>query len=86
MVVVRTGKVNGMNRKLLSEMEIGEKAYIDYIEPIYLKRRLQDLGMIHGNKITCMLCTPLKTPIAYQIQNTVIAIRSEDAAKVHIYE
>lgn len=75
-----------MNRKLLSEMGIGETAYIDYIEPIYLKRRLQDLGMIHGNKIVCVLCTPLKTPIAYQIQDTIIAIRSEDAMKVHVYE
>lgn len=75
-----------MKRKLLSEMEIGEMAYIDYIEPMYLKRRLQDLGMIHGNKIVCVLCTPLKTPIAYQIQDTILAIRSEDATKVHIYE
>lgn len=75
-----------MTRKLLSEMYMGEKAYIDYIEPIYLKRRLQDLGMIHGNRIVCVLCTPLKTPIAFQIQDTVIAIRSEDASKVHIYD
>lgn len=75
-----------MNSKLLSEMRVGDRAYIDYIEPMYLKRRLQDLGMVHGNLIVCVLCSPLKTPIAYQIQDTVIAIRSEDAAKVHIYE
>lgn len=75
-----------MAKKLLSDMKLGERAIIDYIEPSYLKRRLQDLGMIHGNSILCIMCSPTHTPIAYQIQDTVIAIREEDALRVHVYD
>lgn len=75
-----------MGNKLLGDLRVGEKALIDYIEPSYLKRRLQDLGMIHGNSILCIMSSLSKETLGYQIQDTVIALRKEDALRVHVYD
>lgn len=75
-----------MGNRLLSELNIGDKALIDYIEPSYLKRRLQNLGMIHGNSILCIMSSLSKETLGYQIQDTVIALRKEDTLRVHVYD
>ncbi len=45
-------------------------------------RRLGDLGIIEGTKITRLGRSPLGDPTAYLIRGSVIALRKEDAAKV----
>ncbi len=74
-----------MQIKKLSELKIGETATILSIEPdCPIKSRLQDIGFIAGNKIVCELVSPLGEPIAYKINETLIALRNEDILKINI--
>ncbi len=43
-----------------------------------LKRRLLDLGLINGTKITPVFKSPLGNPIAYKIRSSTIALRNDD--------
>ena len=45
-------------------------------------RRLEDLGLVEGTKIKCVLKSPLGDPAAYRIRGSIIAIRSESAEKI----
>lgn len=47
-----------------------------------IKRRLLDLGLIEGTKITPLLVSPSKDPRAFEIRDTIIAIRKEDTSKI----
>lgn len=47
-----------------------------------MRRRLEDLGLVEGTEITCLMASPLGDPRAYQIRGAVIALRREDAARV----
>lgn len=49
-----------------------------------MRRRLQDIGIIKGTKIECIIKSPLGDPTAYFIKGAVIALRKEDAGKVII--
>ena len=49
-----------------------------------LKRRLLDLGIIKGTKITPILKSPSGDPTAFEIRGTLIAIRKEDAELILI--
>ena len=44
-----------------------------------MKRRLEDLGVVSGTRITCLMKSPLGDPHAYLIRGAVIAIRCDDA-------
>jgi len=44
-----------------------------------MRRRLEDLGVVAGTRITCLMRSPLGDPCAYLIRGAVIAIRREDA-------
>lgn len=47
-----------------------------------IRRRLMDLGFTEGAKVTCVLCgSGIK---AYLVRGSVIALRNEDAVKVHV--
>ncbi|MBQ7288426.1 MAG: ferrous iron transport protein A [Clostridia bacterium] len=46
------------------------------------RRRLQDIGLINGTQVVCLLHSPLGDPVAFYIRGAVIALRSEDAAGV----
>lgn len=48
------------------------------------KRRFLDLGIIKGTQITPLFRSPFSDPTAYEINNTVIAIRDEDANKIQV--
>lgn len=49
-----------------------------------LKRRLLDLGIIKGTKITPILKSPSGDPTAFEIRGTLIALRKEDAELIKI--
>lgn len=49
-----------------------------------IKRRLLDLGLIEGTCITPLLVSPSSDPRAFAIRDTLIAIRKEDASKIHV--
>ena len=47
-----------------------------------IKRRLLDLGLIKGTKIIPVFKSPSGDPIAYEVRNTLIAIRKEDSENI----
>lgn len=51
-----------------------------------LRRRLQDLGLIPGTRVECVLKSPLGDPAAYLVRGAVIALRRKDARQVGLEE
>ena len=49
-----------------------------------IRRRLLDMGLVKGTKITPVLVSPSKDPRAFEVRGSIIAIRKEDAQKVDI--
>lgn len=71
----------------LSLLEIGQEAIITGISPECfgeVRQRLLDLGFIKGSEINIHNISPLKDPIAYNLHNTIIALRKDDAQKILI--
>jgi ferrous iron transport protein A len=44
-----------------------------------IARRLNDLGLLPGTRVRCVLKSPLGDPTAYRIRDAVIAIRAADS-------
>ena len=71
----------------LNELEISKTGKILKINcQKDIKRRLLDLGMIKGTKITPVLISPSGDPKAFDIRGTLIAIREEDTKLIDILE
>ncbi len=71
----------------LSRLKIGEKASIKGISRECrgeIRRRLLDLGFVKGTSISISSISPLEDPTAYNIRNTLIALRKEEAQLVLI--
>lgn len=49
-----------------------------------LRRRLLDLGMVKGTKITPIFKSPSGDPIAYEVRKTTIALRKEDSSLINL--
>ena len=49
-------------------------------------RRLSELGFLPGSEIACLLVSPLGDPRAYQICDTLIALRGRDARHIELDE
>lgn len=49
-----------------------------------IKRRLLDLGLVNGTIIKPVLVSPSKDPRAFEVRNTIIAIRKKDAHNIKI--
>lgn len=72
------------NRRLssLSDGEWGE--IVSCCNEPVMKRRLYDMGFVPGASVGCMQTAPFGDPKAYMIKNTVVALRSEDSAKIFV--
>lgn len=69
----------------LSDMQIGDKGIIKKLNVNEnIKRRLQDLGLIEGTYIECILKSPFSDPSAYLIRGALIAIRKEDGKNIEV--
>ena len=69
----------------LNEMEINKTCKIVRINcKDDIKRRLLDLGMIKGTKITPVWISPSGDPKAFDIRGTLIAIREDDTKLIEI--
>ena len=51
-----------------------------------IRRRLLDLGLIKGTKITPVFKSPSGDPTAYEIRKTLIALRKEDSKLINLKE
>jgi len=69
----------------LSDVEL-DKPYI--IKSIHVQgamlRRLLDMGIISGTRITAIFTAPAKNPIAYLVRGTVVALRKEDSRNITV--
>lgn len=49
-----------------------------------MRRRLMDIGLIVGTRVTCVGRSPGGDPAAYAIRGAIIAIRDRDSTEVII--
>ena len=64
-------------------MKCGETARIVSLSALSgKKRRLSDLGFAQGEKVVCMLRSPLGDPTAYLARGALIALRREHSEKI----
>ncbi len=71
----------------LASLEKGQSAVITGFAPECrqeVRQRLLDLGFVRGSSISVENVSPLGDPVAYNIHNTQIALRKEDALCVLI--
>lgn len=68
---------------ILTDLKLGESAIIKKLNNNnYIKRRLMDIGITKNNIIKCELENIDKSFKAYTINNSLIAIRKEDANNI----
>ena len=71
----------------LSELRPGQQATVQAILSRHeIKRRLEDLGLTAGCKVTCVFSAYSKDPIAYRVRGTLLALRKKDARNILIVE
>ena len=64
----------------LSALREGESAYVTQVSASpAMERRLTDLGLVRGTRVTCVLRSPAGNPCAYLIRGALIALRRADA-------
>ena len=49
-----------------------------------MRRRLMDMGLIPGTRVTCVAASPAGDPSAYLIRGAVVALRARDAAGIRV--
>ena len=68
---------------LLTQLSPGEKGIIkELLDTGSMRRRLLDIGLAPDTVIECIGRSPLGDPSAYLVRGAVIAIRTEDCAKI----
>ena len=71
--------------RTLDQLSPGQSAHVAALHLTgHMRQRLQDLGFIPGVCITAVQRSPLGDPVAYQVLDTVIALRRSDAACIEI--
>ena len=69
----------------LCTLKEGQSAYVADVEAdSAMRRRLLDIGLIPGTRVTCMAKSPAGDPAAYRIRGAIIALRGTDARGVHL--
>lgn len=70
-------------RFCLNDIQIGQEAVVKELKTKgAMRRRLQDIGLVEGTKVTCVGCSPCGEPRAYSIRGAVIALRMEDCSTI----
>ena len=69
----------------LSALADGEQARVSVLHLRGdMRRRVQDLGLINGTRVTCVRRALSGDPIAYRIRGAVIALRKGDAVQIEV--
>ena len=72
-----------MNSMTLDKLPIGQQARIETVGGEgALRRRLLDMGLIEGTRVSCLQKSPAGDPVAYLIRGAVVALRSEDSSQI----
>lgn len=75
------------SKAILSELIPGEKAFVRSISSDCTgieRQRLMDLGFIPGSLVEVEVKSPFRDPTAYRIKGGLIALRRNQASKIHI--
>ncbi len=69
----------------MAALQVGESGYVTelYAGPA-MERRLMDLGLVQGTRVTCVLKSPAGDPCAYLIRGALIALRRADARGIRL--
>lgn len=71
--------------KTLDQLPLLQTCYVyDLCADGSFRRRMLDLGIVSGTKITAVHKSILGDPVAYEIRGAVLALRKEDAKKVRV--
>ena len=71
--------------RTLDQLPQGESARVTALDFTGAKRgRMLDLGFIPGGIVTAVQESPFGDPVAYQVLDTVIALRKSDARRIII--
>lgn len=69
----------------LDSLNVGESCLIKKInDNSKIKRRLLDIGLIPGTRVSCVLSSPSNDSLAYLIRGTTIAIRKVDSCEIEV--
>lgn len=68
--------------KRLSEIAVGKYAIIDSFTDDYLKLKLLEMGCLPGEKILVERLAPFGNPMAINVSDSTISIRTEEAYNV----
>lgn len=69
----------------LSELPLNTIGIIDELNCNgNIRRRLLDLGLVKGTKITPIFKSPSGEPTAYEVRRTIIALRKEDSKLISL--
>ena len=72
--------------RTLSSLKVGQSGIVHTVSAKGdMRRRLQDLGLVHGTRVDCVGISPLGDPKAFRIRGAVIALRRTDAATVRLF-
>lgn len=72
-----------MKTLCLCDIDVGQQAtVVDLLCRGSIRRRLMDIGIIKGTRITCLGKSPLGDPRAYLVRGAVIALRCEDSSNI----
>ena len=75
--------MNTNNMIKLCDLKLGEAARVTKISPNNrIRRRLIDIGLIEGTKVSCVCLSPTGGMRAYLIRGASVAIRDEDICDV----
>ncbi len=70
--------------KTLNDLKINEEAIITFIKNNNLKRRLMDVGFVKNAKVKLILKNFGDNMRAYQIKNTIMALRLSDTKNIFV--
>jgi DtxR family Mn-dependent transcriptional regulator len=71
----------------LTALRHGEEANVAQLDPVlrgYTRRRLLDLGLTAGARVSVAYRSFLGDPVAYRVRGSLVALRRDQAAHVHI--
>ena len=75
--------MNKLSLKPLPSLALCESGKIQgFSENKEINRRLLDMGLIKGTKVSCVLKNPSGNPSAFLIRGAIIALRNEDCSHI----
>ena len=68
----------------LKDTKPGMVVRIDSVGESNLKQRLMTMGLIPGTRVEILNSAPMGDPIALRLRSYNLAMRRDDAAKIHV--